>query len=138
MNITIENIKGKVPVTVLSTQGDLDASNYLALIAKARELCQQGIQHILLDMSDTPYMSSSGLVALHSMALLLRGIKPPDPEAGWSAIHAIGRDMNSGFDKNLKLFNPQLRVTQALEKTGLNRFFEIYRDRQAAIDSFEV
>jgi hypothetical protein len=38
MNISVNQTRGRVPVAVLSVQGDLDAFNYHELIAKAREL----------------------------------------------------------------------------------------------------
>jgi anti-anti-sigma factor len=97
MTVTISQVQGKLPVTVLHTHGDLDASNYQLLIAKAQEACQAGARDILLDLSDTPYMSSSGLVALQSIAALVRGEELPDPEAGWEAFRAIHRDRDTGL-----------------------------------------
>ena len=136
MDISIERVEGAVPVTILSTHGELDASNYQDLIAKAREVYSSGSHNILLDLSDTPFISSSGLVALHSIATLVRGKTPPDPESGWEALHALDRDRGSGMQHNVKLLNPQARVDRALEMTGLKQFFEIYSDRETAIASF--
>ena len=34
MDITVQQMQGRVPVTILQTHGDLDASNYQDLIAK--------------------------------------------------------------------------------------------------------
>ena len=36
MSITLDQAQGKVPVTVLAIHGDLDASNYLEVIAQAQ------------------------------------------------------------------------------------------------------
>jgi anti-anti-sigma regulatory factor len=135
MNITVENAEGRVPVTILELHGDLDGSNYQEVIARARDLYGAGMRHLLIDMGDTPYMSSAGLVALHSVILLLRGEQPPDPESGWSAFHAIARE-HGGVQKAVKLLNPQPRVRRTLEMTGMQEFFEIYADRQAAVESF--
>jgi anti-anti-sigma regulatory factor len=136
MNLTVEQVQGKVPVTILGIQGDLDASNYQDLVARAQAIYKAGGQYILLDMSATPFMGSSGLVALHGIATLLRGEKPADPEAGWDAIHALDRDRESGLQKNLKLLNPQPQVERVLERTGLKQFFDVHTDREAAIASF--
>jgi anti-sigma B factor antagonist len=136
MTITVRQAQGTVPVTILGIQGDLDASNYLDVIARAKEICEAGAQHILIDMSGVPYMASSGLVALHSIALLVRGEEPPDPEHGWEAFHAIGRDLNSGLQQRVKLLNPQPRVERVLEMAGFDRFFEVFTDQEAAIASF--
>jgi len=139
MNITVDQAQGKVSVTILGLHGDLDASNYQDVIAKAREVYNTGTRYLLIDMSDTPYMGSSGLVALHSIAVLLRGEEPPDPESGWNAFHAIARDRDAGraVQQHVKLLNPQPRVDRTLEMTGLKQFFEIYTDLQTAIASFE-
>jgi anti-anti-sigma regulatory factor len=137
MNITVEQAQGTVPVAILSLQGDLDASNYQALIAKAQELYSAGMRYLLLDMRQVPFMGSSGLVALHSIAVLMRGERPPDPEAGWDAIHAIDRDRESGMQKHVKLLGPQPQVERVLDRTGLKQFLEIHTEREAAVASFE-
>jgi anti-anti-sigma regulatory factor len=136
MTTTVRQAQGKVQVTVLGLEGDLDASNYLDVIARARELCAAGAQHVLIDMSDVPYMASSGLMALHSIALLARGEEPPDPEHGWAAFHAIGRDVDSGPQQHVKLLNPQPRVERVLKMAGFDRFFEVFRDEEKAVASF--
>jgi len=138
MNITVDQAEGSVPVTIVGLHGDLDASNYQDVIAKARELYDVGARHVLLDMSNVPYMGSSGLVALHSIAVLLRGEQPPDPESGWNAFHAIARDQEAdrGAQQHIKLLNPQPKVVRTLEMTGLKAFFEVHTDLAAAIASF--
>jgi anti-anti-sigma regulatory factor len=136
MDISVNQAQGRVPVAILGIQGDLDASNYQDLIAKAKEIYSAGTRHILLDLSNTPFMSSSGMVALHSIALLLRGEQPPDPEHGWAAIHGIGRGLGTGLQQHIKLLNPQPKVGRALEKAGLKEFFEIHTELATAIASF--
>jgi anti-anti-sigma regulatory factor len=136
MNITIEQVQGGVPVTILATHGDLDGSNYQELIDAARQAYQAGAGDLLIDMSDTSFMSSAGLVALHSIALMMNGMQPPDPASGWDALRAIDRDKTSGFQKHVKLLNPQARVDRSLEMTGMKQFFEVFQDRAAAIASF--
>jgi anti-anti-sigma regulatory factor len=136
MNITSEQIQGKHPITILSTQGDLDASNYQDLIASARQAHSAGARYLLIDMSGTPFMSSSGLVALHTVALIMQGQALPDPDLGWGALHAIGSQTDSGTQRQVKLLNPQPQVDRALEKTGLKQFFEVYTDRSTALASY--
>ena len=81
-------------------------------------------------------MSSSGLVALQSIAALLRGEEAPDPEAGWQAFRAIHRDRDAGFQTHVKLLSPQPRVESILEMVGFNRFLEVFTDLEVAIASF--
>jgi anti-anti-sigma factor len=136
MNISVDQAQGRVPVAVVGVRGDLDASNYQELIAKAQELYRAGTRHVLLDLSQTAFVSSSGLVALHSIALLLKGGQLPNPEDGWAAIHSVGRGLGAGTQPYIKLLNPQPKVDRVLEKAGLKELFEIHTDRAAAIDSF--
>jgi anti-anti-sigma regulatory factor len=136
MNVTETQAEGRVPVTILHTHGDLDASSFQDLIASARRAYSGGSRAILLDLSDTPYMSSSGLVALQSIAALVRGEPPPDPEAGWDAFRAIARDREGGLQSHFKLLNPQPRVDRVLEMTGFKRFLEVHTDLEAAVASF--
>lgn len=136
MEISIEHVTGAVPVTLMSLQGELDASNFEAVIDKTRDLYQSGCRYLLVDLSGVNFMSSSGLVALHSMALIVRGEQPHDLEAGWSVFHAIEQDQKSGLQKQIKLLHPQPRVVQTLTKSGMDQFFEMFNDRSAAISSF--
>ena len=73
MQMTAEHVQGRIPITILAIHGDIDASNYDQVIAEARDLYAAGSRHLLLDLSDVPFMGSSGVVALHSIALLMRG-----------------------------------------------------------------
>ncbi|MBN1992622.1 MAG: STAS domain-containing protein [Anaerolineae bacterium] len=137
MNITIEQTAGKVPVTIMGLHGELDGSNYLDVIAKAKELYSTGTRNLLIDMSDMSFMASSGVMALHSIALLMRGEEPPDPEYGWDAFHAIDRDRGAGVQQHVKLLSPQPAVDRTLTMTGLKgQFFAVHTNRETAIASF--
>lgn len=137
MAITVRQEQGAVPVTILNIEGNLDASNYQVAIASAREAYEQGARDLIVDMSAVPFMSSSGIVALHTMALIFRGVQPEDSQGGWEALHSLDRDRDSGVQKHIKLLKPQERVAATLVKTGLNKFFEIYDNQDEAIASFK-
>ena len=136
MNITTEQTTVRIPVTILRVQGDLDGSNYLDLIAATKTAQQNGAKHLLLDLGRVPYMSSAGLVALHSSVQLLRGEQPPDPAAGWSTLKSVALDTTSARQQLVKLLNPQPRVMRTLEMSGMNAFFEIFTDEAKATASF--
>jgi anti-anti-sigma regulatory factor len=136
MHLTVETVQSRVPIAILAIHGDLDASNFEEVIAKAREVYAGGVHYLLLDLTNMPFMGSSGVVAMHSVAMLLRGEEPPDPELGWQAFHAVEDDRNQGKQEHVKLLNPQPKVTRTLQMTGMDDFFEIYQDRQSALDSF--
>lgn len=136
MEMDVNYAQGKVPVTILSPHGAVDGSNYQNVIAKAKELYGTGTRYLLLDLSDVNFLSSAGLVAMHSVVLLMRGEKPSDTESGWDALHAIDRDLPTGKQLYVKLLNPQPRVARTLQVSGMENFFEIFGNQQAALDSF--
>ena len=136
MHITVTQAQGKLPVTVMHVHGDLDAANYQALINKTRDVYKSGARDILLDLSDMPFMGSSGLVALHSVAALLRGEELPNTETGWAAIRGMDRDRKIGLQQHVKLLNPKPRVDRVLDMAGFKQFFEIHTELETAIAWF--
>jgi anti-anti-sigma regulatory factor len=136
MNITVSKAQGNVPVTVIKLDGELDGQNYQDLIAKAREVYEGGARNFLIDLSDLTYVSSAGLVALHTVALLARGEALPDTEAGWSAIRSVGNAGSSGFQEHVKLFNPRSEVKSVLDMVGFSSAFQIFTDLDKAVKSF--
>jgi ABC-type transporter Mla MlaB component len=102
MDISISQEQGNAPVTVLKLSGQLDGQTYQGLIMKAQQVIGEGATNILLDMSDLTYISSAGLVSLHTIALLLKGETPPDPEQGWSALKSMGDSSGGSMHKNIK------------------------------------
>lgn len=139
MNLTVERATARVPVTVLRLEGDLDASNFEALLDRGRELYDEGTRYLLLDMRGVPYMGSSGLVALHGLALLLRGESAPDPDSGWEAHHAIAKSVESGMQPNLKVVaaaGPDVAVRRVFQRTGMDRFIEVLDDEPSALAAF--
>jgi anti-anti-sigma regulatory factor len=136
MYIVADEIRGKVPVTVLQIHGELDRSNYQRVVASAREAHAAGARDLLLDLEYVPFMGSSGLVAFHTIALLMRGETSPDPEANWGTLRSLDGEPEVGLQRHLKLLNPQPKVEQVLKMAGFDRFLEIYSDREQAIASF--
>lgn len=137
LETTIEQATGRVPITVIALNGELDASNFGELIDMARGLYDSGTHHLLLDLTNLRFMASSGLVALHSILRLMHGEEPPDPEAGWGALHTLGLDAASGTTQTeVQLCSPQPAVERVLTRTGLSRLFLIHPDRGTAIAAF--
>ena len=129
LETTTESVEARIPVTVVSLEGELDASNFESLIVAVRDLYDGGTRHLLLDLGGLRFMASSGLVALHSIVRIMHGEPPPDPEAGWSALHSdVG-----GTQTEVQLCAPQPAVERVLGRTGMNRMFEIHPDRESAL-----
>lgn len=129
LETTIDQVEGRVPITVLALDGELDASNFEGLIDTVRRLYDGGARQLLIDLADLRFMASSGLVALHSIVRIMHGEPPPDPEAGWSALHTdVGPSQTE-----VQLCAPQAAVERVLARTGLDRLFVVHPDRDAAL-----
>ena len=136
MQISVSQV-GSVHIMTLA--GELDADSYLAVIERAEVLYhQEGARDLLLDLSDVGFMSSSGLVALHSIILLLRGESPLNPNDGWGTVHAMADDVDAatGVEAHVKLLQPQPAVVRTLEIAGFNRLLAMFDERAAALAAF--
>ena len=136
MDTTVLQMQGTVPVTVVKLNGELDGQNYQELIAKARELYKAGARDFLIDLTDLTYISSAGLVALHSIALMVRGEELPDTEQGWAAYRSMGNISTTGMQAHVKLLNPRDEIRNVLEMVGFVNVFQIFTDLDEAVKSF--
>jgi anti-anti-sigma regulatory factor len=136
MNIVVLQEQHNVPVTVVRLEGQLDGQNYQQLIEEAQKLYASGTRDVLLDLDALTYISSAGIVALHTIALLLRGEALPDPEQGWSTVKSVERTREAGIQKHIKLLDVRPEVNSVLDMVGLTAFFEFFTDHDAALSSF--
>jgi anti-anti-sigma factor len=137
LTTTTEEVSGRVPITVLALDGELDAANFERVIDDVRSLYDNGTRNLLIDLSGLSFLASSGLVALHAIVRLLHGEPPPDLESGWDALHSLGLDVSSGTSQaEVQLCGPQSGVARVLSRTGLDRLFRIHPDRATAIAEF--
>lgn len=126
INVTLQ--QAREAVAVMSIQGDIDASNFTEVVDKAHEIYQNPARNLILDLSEVPSISNSGLVAIHKIALLYSGA--PQKQEHPDLTH------NSNARKHFKLLKPQPGVEKTLETTGLKLFFKIFRDLESALNSF--
>jgi anti-anti-sigma factor len=126
MTIDVEDLGGSPAVSVVALDGELDASNYEQVIGIVRDAYARGARGLVLDLSKLTFMASSGLFALHSAFRIMRGETPPDPEAGWGALHEVSRDHDE----------PAANV-RVLERTGMGQLFPVDADRDTAVASLQ-
>jgi anti-anti-sigma factor len=135
MNITVSQQQGRVPVTVVQLDGKLDSYSFQNLINEAQKLFTAGSRHLILDMTRLTYISSAGIVSLHSIAKLFRGEALPNVEAGWNTIRSMEKERQS-VQENIKLFNVPIEVRNVLDVVGFASFFEMHTDMEKAVASF--
>lgn len=136
MELTVSIQQAQEPIAIMRIKGDIDAATFLEVVNKAQELYNNSSRNLILDLSEVTSVSTTGLVALHKIALVYSG-----------AAHEIDADAatkerrpdfthHSNARKFVKLLNPQPDVDKALEKAGMKLFFKIYKDLESAIESF--
>ncbi len=131
MDITTE--RPNADLAVIGLAGELDGSNFEHLIEAGRLARDGGARRIVLDLSGLTYMGSSGLVAIHSIALLLRGQEPTSPDNGWQAIHDLSAAPAEGLDGALTLAGPPASIERVLDRSGMLGLFAVYPDRATAL-----
>ncbi len=137
LRTTVEQAEGPVPVTILALDGELDGSSFERVIDTVRQIYDAGGRKLLMDLTGLAFISSSGLVAMHSSLRLMRGDAPPDPEQGWAALRAIGTEVADGTEgANLRLCGTQDAVQKVLDRTGLGGLMPSYPDRATALVAF--
>jgi anti-anti-sigma regulatory factor len=123
-------------VAVIQLQG---AMNGKQLVAEAQKLYDAGTRNILLDMTGLTFISSAGLSALHHIALMYRGDAQSTFTEDRTAIHAMRKERDSGFQfqEHVKLFNPSEAIQDVLDVVGFKAFFEIFTDLDSALASLQ-
>ena len=137
MEIIISQNQETRPVTIMQLQGALDGSSYEKFVTEAQNLYDAGTRNLILDMSELTFLSSAGLAGLHRIARIYRGEDRSIMEEGWAAIHAMGKERDSGFQNHVKLLNPSEKILDVLDTVGFKTFFEIYADIHPAMASFQ-
>ncbi len=132
MQITVSQEQGRVPVTVLQLEGNVDSSTAQQFERKAKEAISNGSRHMLLDLSDMPYMSSAGLRTVNAIFIQLRNLSP---EVSDEEMH---RGIRAGTYRSphLKLLGPNDNVRNAIRMAGFDMYLEIFDDLKTAIASF--
>jgi anti-sigma B factor antagonist len=97
----------------LGVSGRLNAASALDLKAKLKRMVEDGRVQVIVDLSDVPFVDSSGLAALVS------GLKSTRQAGGTLKLAGLGEQARTVF-----------RLTM------LERVFEIYADAEAALASF--
>jgi anti-anti-sigma factor len=134
MEIKVSTESGRVPVTVLHVDGNIDSSTYEQFQSTAKKLIDGGTRYILVDLTHAPFVSSAGLRALHT---LFNELRTRNPEANLSD-DQMKKGISAGTYKSphLKLLNLSTETRSAFETSGFDMYIDTFTDRNAALASF--
>lgn len=102
-------------IPVIRPEGDLTFSSFRGLKGVFEDQMAEGNEHLILDLSLVGYIDSSGLGLLASLASSLR------QRRGDLRLACVGST-----------------VLETLEVTRLIKFFQVFPDRSAAVESFSA
>lgn len=134
MEVKVFTENGRVPVTVLHVDGNIDASTSKTFEVAANDAIAQGARHILVDLSHVRFISSVGLRALHYIFNQLRALE--------TEIKLTDEEMNARIragtykSPHLKLLNLSKDAETAFELAGFDMFLETHSDMKTAVASF--
>jgi anti-anti-sigma factor len=134
MEVKVSTENGRVPVTVMHVDGNIDSSTYEVFQSKAEELINNGSRYFLIDLSHAPFISSAGLRALHTLYNKLRSL---DPQANLSETE-VRKGISAGTYKSphLKLLNLSKEARTSFEMGGFDMYIDTFTDKKDAIASF--
>ena len=134
MEIKVSTESGRVPVTVLHVDGNIDSSTYEQFQSIAKKLIEEGARYLLVDLSYAPFVSSAGLRALHA---LFNELRSRNPNADLSD-EQMKKGISAGTYKSphLKLLNLSPETKTAFETSGFDMYIDTFTDRNTAIASF--
>jgi anti-anti-sigma factor len=112
--VQISQPQGRVPVTVFQLQDRVNLGNYEELEQIAKDAYDSGMRDLVIDLSQTPSLTSIGvraLVVIHKM---------------------LAKDNG----KHLKLASPIEPIHEMLQIAGITGAIEIYNTVDEAVASF--
>jgi len=134
MELKISTENGRVPITIIHVDGNLDSAAYTSFQTKVKELIKGGARHILVDLAHAPFVSSAGFRALHQTFKELNAIHP---DANLS-----DKEMKDGISDGsykspyLKLANLSTETKTVFKATGFDMVLDVYDDLKTAVASF--
>ncbi len=132
MQLKVSTENARVPVTVVRAEGNIDSASYEAFLAGVEEAINKGARHVLIDLSDVPFVSSAGLRALNILLNRLRALTPDVSDEDMKK----GISSGSYQSPHLKLLNPSKATSTTLESSGFSMFIPVFHDLKSAIASF--
>lgn len=134
MEIKVSTERGRVPVTILHVDGNIDSSTYEQFQSTTKKLIEEGARYILVDLSHAPFVSSAGLRALHT---LFNELRARYPQADLSD-EQMKKGISAGTYKSphLKLLNLSPETKTAFETSGFDMYIDTFTDKNTAVASF--
>jgi anti-anti-sigma factor len=112
--VQISQAQGRIPVTVFQLQDRVNLGNYQELEQTAKDEYEKGMRDLVIDLSQTPSLTSIGIRALM----------------------IINKMLAKESEKHLKLAGVTQPIREMFDIAGITGFIEIYPSVEDAVASF--
>ena len=112
--VKISIVEARIPVTVFQLQDRVNLGNFAELEQTAKDAYEEGMRDLVIDLSQTPSLTSIGV----------------------RAIVVIHRLLSVDKSKHLKLSGAIPPIREMLGIAGITQFIEIYDTVDEAVASF--
>jgi len=112
--VQVSQAEGRVPVTVFQLRDRVNLGNFAELEQTAKDSYDSGMRDLVIDLSQTPSLTSIGV----------------------RAIVVIHKMLATDKTKHLKLAGPMPSIREMLQIAGITQFIEIYDTVDEALASF--
>ena len=129
LNITVEQVHGRKPVTIFHLEGKLDPNTVEALKQAAQDALEQGTRCLLLDFKGVTLVTSAGLSAVLKLYKMLTpkdttiGMMKPPPDEPYKSPY-------------FKLANLAPNIYYIFNISGFATHIAIYPDMESALQAF--
>ena len=128
LNISFSEVEARVPVTILHIDGRVNMSNSDDLEQAARQAYLKGARYFLLDLSNVPSLTSTGLRSIHAIyKMASQTASLPTGEAGSS---------QASKSPYFKVFTTSPHVLKVLNVAGFDIYMDTYEDLKEALAAF--
>lgn len=112
--VKISKVEGRIPVTVFQLQDRVNLGNFAELEQTAKDAYEAGMRDLVIDLSQTPSLTSIGI----------------------RAVVVIHRLLSTDRGKHLKLAGAISPIREMLGIAGITQFIEMYDTVDEAVASF--
>ncbi len=106
--------QGRVPVTVFHLQDRINLGNATELEKTAKEAYEGGMRNLIIDLTQTPSITSAGIRSLV----------------------VIYKMLSTGDEKHVKLAGVSTDIREVLDVAGITQSIQLYNSVDEAVASF--
>ena len=128
LTITTSKIQGDVSVTVFHLKGHLHGPTESELLDRARQAYEDGVRHLLLDLSELEVLASAGLRAIQNIFKLFT------PQSDLELMNQHGEEPYKS--PYLKIVCPNPQIYYIFNIAGFLQNILVYNNLEEATNSF--